>query len=151
MRIHWSPFPRANGMLSVEALLPRYGSRRVTAMLKTTGDSDAPFTPGGPHAGRWGVVDRGRGRLASKDGARFRRCRQHRHGGPGPGRSGAGLPPGGEFRVYLTGLAFIAAGAGFVVERRVRLAAWLLAVLFLVSIATLHFPALIVADDLQAA
>lgn len=58
--------------------------------------------------------------------------------------------PARELWVYLTGVGFSAAGVSFIVGRQVRLAALLLALMFLLFVSAVHLPALIRADSLAA-
>jgi len=51
--------------------------------------------------------------------------------------------PGGTFWIYLTGLALIAAGISFTVNRYVHLAAWGLVVFLFITTFTIHLPMVI--------
>mgnify|MGYP006883065791 FL=1 len=51
--------------------------------------------------------------------------------------------PGGVFWVYLTGLALIAAGVSFVIQKHTYLAGLLTAALMLVFVLTIHLPGVI--------
>lgn len=48
--------------------------------------------------------------------------------------------PGGTFWIYLTGIALIAAGISFTVNRYVHLAAWGLAAFLFITTFTIHLP-----------
>lgn len=54
-----------------------------------------------------------------------------------------GFLPGGAFWVYLVGIAFFAAAISFVIEKHVRLAGQLLAILLLIFVLTIHLPAVL--------
>lgn len=58
-----------------------------------------------------------------------------------------GFIPGGVFWIYLTGIAFIAASICFIIEKKVHLAAQLLAILLLIFVLTIHLPAVIGGDQ----
>ena len=58
--------------------------------------------------------------------------------------------PGGQFWVYFTGLALIAAAISFVVNIKVRLAGTLLGVMLLIFALSIHLPGVIGADNPQA-
>lgn len=57
--------------------------------------------------------------------------------------------PGGIIWVYLTGLAFILAGIAFIMHRQVKLAGYLLAILLLVFVFTIHLPNFLNAGDVE--
>jgi len=59
--------------------------------------------------------------------------------------------PGGIFWVYLTGVAFMAAGVSFATERYVRLAGRLLALMFLIFVLTVYLPRLVASPSFAAA
>lgn len=52
-----------------------------------------------------------------------------------------GFIPGGVFWVYLTGIAFIAASVSLFVNKQVKLAMQLLALLLIIFVLTIHIPA----------
>jgi uncharacterized membrane protein YphA (DoxX/SURF4 family) len=54
-----------------------------------------------------------------------------------------GFVPGAVFWVYFTGVAMIAAGVSFVINRYAKLAGLLLAVLLLIYVVTIHVPGVI--------
>ncbi|MBS1596612.1 MAG: DoxX family membrane protein [Bacteroidetes bacterium] len=54
---------------------------------------------------------------------------------------------GGEFWVYLTGAALIAAAIAFLIGKQTRLAGLLLAVFLIVIVLTIHLPAVMHAPD----
>jgi putative oxidoreductase len=54
---------------------------------------------------------------------------------------------GGEFWVYLTGAALIAAAIAFLIGKQTRLAGILLAVFLIVIVLTIHLPAVLHAPD----
>lgn len=58
--------------------------------------------------------------------------------------------PGGEFWVYFTGLALIAAAVSFVLNIKVRLAGTLLGVMLLIFALSIHLPGVMGADNPQA-
>lgn len=58
-----------------------------------------------------------------------------------------GFIPGGVFWIYLTGIAFFAASISFIIEKKVRLAGQLLAILLLIFVLTIHLPAVIGGDQ----
>ncbi|PWT77251.1 MAG: DoxX family protein [Bacteroidetes bacterium] len=58
---------------------------------------------------------------------------------------------GGEFWVYLTGAALIAAAIAFLIGKQVRLAGLLLALFLIIIVVTIHLPAVIHAPDEAAA
>ena len=51
--------------------------------------------------------------------------------------------PGGQFWVYLTGLAMLAACVSIIIEKKARLACILLGVLLLIYVLSIHLPAII--------
>ena len=51
--------------------------------------------------------------------------------------------PGGQFWVYLTGLAMLAACVSIIIQKKARLACILLGVLLLVYVLSIHLPAVI--------
>ncbi len=51
-----------------------------------------------------------------------------------------GFIPGGVFWVYLTGLALIAAGVSFLINKYVKIAGLLLAIMLLIFVLTIHLP-----------
>ena len=55
--------------------------------------------------------------------------------------------PGGILWVYLTGVAFILVGVSFLTNRYVKIAGYILAVLLLVFVLTIHVPNAINAGD----
>jgi len=55
--------------------------------------------------------------------------------------------PGGILWVYMTGVAFILVGVSFITNKYVKIASYLLAVLLLVFILTIHIPNAINAGD----
>jgi len=48
--------------------------------------------------------------------------------------------PGGKIWVYITGVAFVLAGIAFILHRMVRITGYLLALLLLIFILTIHLP-----------
>ncbi len=58
--------------------------------------------------------------------------------------------PGGAFWVYLTGAAFLAASASFLIEKKARLAGLLLGVMLLIFVFSIRLPAVIAAESAQA-
>lgn len=54
--------------------------------------------------------------------------------------------PGDVFWVYLTGAAMIAASISFIIEKKVRLAALLIALMLLIFILTVHIPHYVASD-----
>lgn len=48
--------------------------------------------------------------------------------------------PGGKVWVYITGIAFILAGIAFIMHRMVELASYLLALLLVIFVITIHLP-----------
>ena len=60
-----------------------------------------------------------------------------------------GFIPGGVFWVYLTGLAFLAAAVSVIIDKKVKLAMQLLALMLLIFVLTIHVPA--VMNDMSAA
>lgn len=59
--------------------------------------------------------------------------------------------PGGVLWVYITGLAMLAAGVAFVLNKQAKLAGQLTALLMLIYILTLHHPGMMSAPDEMAA
>jgi uncharacterized membrane protein len=55
--------------------------------------------------------------------------------------------PGGILWVYLVGAAFILVGISFITRRKVRLAGYLLAVLLIIFVLTIHLPNFMNAGD----
>ena len=60
-----------------------------------------------------------------------------------------GFIPGGLFWVYLTGLALIAAAVSIFVDKQVRLAMQLLALMLIIFVLSIHLPATL--NDMSAA
>lgn len=58
--------------------------------------------------------------------------------------------PGGEIWVYVTGIALIAAGVAILIGRMDKMAAFLLGILMLVFVFSLHVPGIINAADEMA-
>lgn len=58
--------------------------------------------------------------------------------------------PGGEFWVYVTGLAMLAACISILIEKKARLACILLGVLLLIYVFSIHIPA-VVGGEMQPA
>ena len=50
------------------------------------------------------------------------------------------LPPAGNLWVYIPGAAFILAAVAFITNKKVKLAAYLLAALLLIFVLTIHLP-----------
>ena len=48
--------------------------------------------------------------------------------------------PGGNIWIYITGTAFILAGVAFILHKQVRLAGYLLALLLVIFVLTIHLP-----------
>ena len=48
--------------------------------------------------------------------------------------------PGGTIWIYITGAAFILAGLAFILHKQVRLAGYLLALLLVIFVVTIHLP-----------
>ncbi len=48
--------------------------------------------------------------------------------------------PGGIIWIYLVGAAFILAALSFILNKQVKLAAWLLAVMLIIFVLTVHLP-----------
>ncbi len=48
--------------------------------------------------------------------------------------------PGGKIWIYVTGVAFILAGIAFILHKQVKLAGYLLALLLLIFVLTIHLP-----------
>ena len=48
--------------------------------------------------------------------------------------------PGGNIWIYITGTAFILAGIAFILHKQVRLAGYLLALLLIIFVLTIHLP-----------
>lgn len=59
--------------------------------------------------------------------------------------------PFGVFWVYLTGLALLAAGVAFIINKKVALAGKLLSLLLIVFVLTIHLPAVIGGDQMAMA
>ncbi|MDG5767461.1 hypothetical protein QA596_08305 [Balneolales bacterium ANBcel1] len=57
--------------------------------------------------------------------------------------------PGGIFWVYLTGLALLAASISVIIDKKVKLAMQLLALMLIIFVLTIHLPATI--NDMGAA
>jgi uncharacterized membrane protein len=55
--------------------------------------------------------------------------------------------PGGIAWVYVVGLAFILAGVAFIAHKRVQLAGYLLALLLIIFVLSIHFPNYLNAGD----
>jgi uncharacterized membrane protein len=55
--------------------------------------------------------------------------------------------PRGNFLIYLAGAAFILAAIAFITNRMVKLAAYLLAVLLIIFVLTIHLPGFLNAGD----
>lgn len=55
--------------------------------------------------------------------------------------------PGGKIWVYVVGLAFILAGIAFIAHKQVKLAGYLLALLLIVFVLSVHFPNYLNAGD----
>jgi len=55
--------------------------------------------------------------------------------------------PGGILWVYLVGAAFVLAGIAFIVHKQVQLAGYLLALLLIIFVITIHFPNYLNAGD----
>lgn len=55
--------------------------------------------------------------------------------------------PGGIVWVYIVGLAFILAGIAFIAHKRVQLAGYLLALLLIIFVLSIHFPNYLNAGD----
>jgi len=55
--------------------------------------------------------------------------------------------PGGILWVYLVGAAFVLAGIAFIVHKQVQLAGYLLALLLIIFVITIHFPNYLNAAD----
>lgn len=51
-----------------------------------------------------------------------------------------GFIPGGEFWIYLTGLAHLAACVSIIIEKKTRLACLLLGVMLIIFVLTIHLP-----------
>jgi uncharacterized membrane protein len=51
-----------------------------------------------------------------------------------------GFLPGGNIWIYITGTAFILAGIAFILHKKVRLAGYLLALLLIIFVLTIHLP-----------
>lgn len=51
-----------------------------------------------------------------------------------------GFLPGGNIWIYIVGVAFILAGISFITNKMVRLAGYLLALLLLIFVITIHVP-----------
>jgi len=51
-----------------------------------------------------------------------------------------GFLPGGDIWIYITGAAFVLAGLAFIMHRKVKLAGYLLALLLLIFVLTIHIP-----------
>ena len=58
--------------------------------------------------------------------------------------------PGGVFWIYLTGIALLAACVSILIKKKVRLACILLGIMLLIFILTIHLPAIIGAESMQA-
>ena len=56
--------------------------------------------------------------------------------------------PGGVFWVYFTGAALALAGIAFILNKKVKLAGYLLGVLLLIFVLTIHLPHLIAGDQM---
>ena len=56
------------------------------------------------------------------------------------------LPPGNVW-IYIPGAAFILAGIAFIINKQVRLAGYLLAILLLIFVLTIHLPNLMNASS----
>ena len=56
--------------------------------------------------------------------------------------------PGGEFWVYFTGAAFIAASISLIILKKASLATLLLAIMLLVFVLTIHLPAVLGGDQM---
>ena len=57
--------------------------------------------------------------------------------------------PGGKLWIYLVGGAFVLAGVSFIIHRQVQLSGYLLAVLLLIFVLTIHVPNYINAGDID--
>jgi len=57
--------------------------------------------------------------------------------------------PSGNIWIYIPGVAFILAGIAFIINRQVRLAGYLLAILLLIFVLTIHLPNLINASSTE--
>ncbi len=55
--------------------------------------------------------------------------------------------PSGNVWIYIPGAAFILAGIAFIINKQVRLAGYLLAILLLIFVLTIHLPNLINASS----
>lgn len=55
--------------------------------------------------------------------------------------------PGGMLWVYVVGLAFILAGVAFITHKQVKLAGYLLALLLIIFVVSIHFPNYLNAGD----
>ena len=55
--------------------------------------------------------------------------------------------PGGIVWVYIVGLAFILAGVAFIAHKKVQLAGYLLALLLIIFVLSIHFPNYLNAGD----
>ncbi len=58
--------------------------------------------------------------------------------------------PGGIVWVYFTGAAFILAGIAFILHKQVRLAGYLLALLLIIFVLTIHLPNYLNGGDMEA-
>lgn len=56
--------------------------------------------------------------------------------------------PGGEFWIYLTGAALLAAGIAMIIRKMASLATLLLAIMFLIFVLTIHLPAVLGGDQM---
>jgi uncharacterized membrane protein YphA (DoxX/SURF4 family) len=55
--------------------------------------------------------------------------------------------PGGIIWVYITGAALVLAAIAFIIGKYITLAGWLLALMFLIIILTIHLPGMLNATD----
>lgn len=55
--------------------------------------------------------------------------------------------PGGKIWVYVVGLAFILAGVAFITHKQVKIAGYLLALLLIIFVLSIHFPNYLNAGD----
>ena len=59
--------------------------------------------------------------------------------------------PGGEFWVYLTGVALVLASISIIIQRKARLAGLLLGIMLIIFVIAIHIPTLVGGDQMAMA
>ena len=57
--------------------------------------------------------------------------------------------PGGIIWVYITGIALVLAGIAFIINKKVKLAAYLLGLMLIIFVLTIHLPGFLNAGDAE--